>query len=321
MNILVTGGAGFIGNHLVRLLLNAGHERVVVLDALTYAGSITNISDCLTDARCTFVHGNILDRGLLKSLLEQHSIDVVFHLAAETHVDRSITSALPFVETNVTGTLCVAEAIQTAAKHVRLIHVSTDEVYGSLAATEMPADEDRPLNPTSPYAASKASADLLIQSFIATHQADAIITRCCNNYGPKQYPEKLIPLMITRAFQGLDLPVYGNGRQSREWIFVEDHCTALMEIMMAGISGEIYNIGTGHEEENLCVVSRIVQLTGANTNQVVHVSDRPAHDQRYALNCSKVKLLSGWEPKTGFEEGLKRTIEWYRQTAVIEQGH
>ncbi len=316
MKILVTGGAGFIGSHLVRHLLSAGHERVVVVDALTYAGSLDNIADCLRDPRCVFVHESVTNRTAIAALLAENGIDAVLHLAAETHVDRSIALAAPFFETNVMGTLAVVEAIHTASTSIRLVHVSTDEVYGALKPTQAPFREDHILNPTSPYAASKAAADHLVMSFVRTHGLDAIITRCCNNYGPNQHSEKFIPLMIQQACARQNLPVYGDGLQVREWIHVADHCRALMAVLRSGTSGEVYNIGSEHEEHNVDVVRRIVQLTGADESQITHVQDRPAHDRRYAINSEKLRSTFNWHPTIPFSQGLEETVLWYAGRAV-----
>lgn len=316
MKILVTGGAGFIGSHLVRMLIQHGHEHVVVVDALTYAGFLENISDCIQDTRCSFIHGSVTDEGLMLQVLTDHNIEAVFHLAAETHVDRSITSAQPFVESNIVGTFAVVEAIRKTGRHIRLIHVSTDEVYGSLSVDAAPFTEQSPLCPSSPYAASKASADMIVQSFVSTYGLDAVITRCCNNYGPRQYPEKLIPLVTKRAIEGKLLPVYGKGMQRREWIYVEDHCSALIAVLQYGKTGETYNIGTGHEEANISVVNRIVQLTGANKEQITFVTDRPAHDYRYALDSRKITIHCGWKPSTDFDNGLQTTVLWYQQQST-----
>ena len=213
MKILVTGGAGFIGSHLVRMLIQRGHEHVVVIDALTYAGSLANLSDCIQEQRCTFIHDSITNEEMVLQVLADYNIEAVFHLAAETHVDRSIASAQPFIESNIVGTFAVVEAIRKAGHQIRLVHVSTDEVYGPLSEDSAPFTEQSPLCPSSPYAASKASADMIVKSFVSTYGMDAIITRCCNNYGPMQYPEKLIPLITRRAIEGEALPVYGNADQ------------------------------------------------------------------------------------------------------------
>jgi dTDP-glucose 4,6-dehydratase len=294
---------------------------VVLLDALTYAGSLANVADCLQDERCLFVHGNINNRELVASLLATHHTDAVMHLAAETHVDRSISTAEPFIETNVVGTLSVLEAIRAVRDvrgSIRLVHVSTDEVYGALTETQAPFDETDKLDPTSPYAASKAAADHLVSAFVKTHGLDALITRCCNNYGSHQFPEKFIPLMVVQALKGRPLPVYGDGRQKREWLHVHDHCTGLVAALQKGRTGEVYNFGSGHEEANIDVVRRIVQLTQASTNLIEHVPDRPAHDRRYAVSSVKARAELGWQPTMSFEDGLESTVAWYRDQVAFQ---
>ncbi|MCX6140075.1 MAG: dTDP-glucose 4,6-dehydratase [Candidatus Kapabacteria bacterium] len=309
--VLITGGAGFIGSNLVRSIAHAGQHRVVVFDALTYAGNLENLAGCIDGSAVSFVHGNILDADLVHRTMELHRIDAVIHLAAESHVDRSIASAAPFVETNVAGTLIMLEAMRTFGVS-RFVHVSTDEVYGSLEPTDAPFTERSPINPTSPYAASKAASDLLVLSFVRTHGVDAVITRCSNNYGPYQFPEKFIPLMTLNALEKRPLPVYGDGKQIRDWIHVDDHCSGLLFALEKGRSGEVYNFGGAAERKNLAVVNEIVQLTGADPALITHGTDRKAHDRRYAIDATKAHNELGWTPMWSFEEGLKYTVEWYK---------
>lgn len=311
MKILVTGGAGFIGNHLVRMLLREGADQVVVLDALTYAGSLSNLSDCMEDSRCVFVHADVTDGQRVTDLLKTYAFDVVYHLAAETHVDRSIASGRDFVHTNIVGTFTLLEAIRTERPSARMVHVSTDEVYGALAVGDLPFTEHSPLRPSSPYAASKAAADMLVHAHVTTYGLDVVVTRCCNNYGPMQYPEKFIPLMVKQALAGQPLPVYGDGQQRREWIHVTDHCKALIAVAGKGKTGDVYNIGTGHEEVNIDVVERIVQLTQASPSLITMVPDRPAHDVRYALDAGKLRSTCGWTPVVEFNAGLADCVTWF----------
>lgn len=322
MKILVTGGAGFIGSSLVRLLLSKEQNQVVVLDSLTYAGLIDNLSECLPNPHYSFVHGDVANIALVSEILEKQAIDIVYHLAAETHVDRSIDNADPFVHSNIVGTYGVLEAIRRTSRGIRLMHVSTDEVYGTLTPTQEPFLETSLLNPSSPYAASKASADMLVKAYVATHGVDAVISRCCNNYGYRQFPEKLIPISILRALKGMPILVYGDGAQQREWIHVTDHCRALVAMAEKAQRGAIYNVGTGHEEKNIDVISRIVQITGADPAQIEHGADRPAHDIRYAINASKVRTECGWAPLVNFEQGFTDCVQWYvehYQTTNVEK--
>lgn len=308
--ILVTGGAGFIGSNLIRWILRYRDWRVVNLDALTYAGNLENLRDLEHDERYVFVHGRIEDADLVRRILAEYAIEGIIHCAAESHVDRSILSAEPFIETNVRGTLLLLEAAR-AHGVARFVHVSTDEVYGSLAPDERPFTEESPLRPNSPYAASKAAADCLVRAFVQTYQFPAIITRCSNNYGPYQFPEKLIPLMIANAMEEQPLPVYGDGLQVRDWIYVEDHCRGLVLAYEQGRVGEIYNFGGHSERTNLEVVHRIVEMLGKSPSLIRHVPDRPGHDRRYAIDCSKAERELGWKPYVNFEEGLQQTIQWY----------
>lgn len=310
MNILVTGGAGFIGSHFVHLLLKSGREYCVVnLDKLSYAGNLKNLSDLEGDKCYTFIRADIADSEAVYRILGQHKIDAVVNFAAETHVDRSIENPFPFYRSNILGVLVLLE---NALKHkvTRFIQVSTDEVYGSVETGE--ADEDAPIKPSSPYSASKASADLLIGAYKRTYSYPAMIVRGCNCYGPNQYPEKLIPLMITNLLRGKLLPVYAKGKNVREWIWVEDFARGILRVLEKGRAGEVYNIGTGERLANIRVVKSIIRMMGATDSVIQFVKDRPGHDLRYALCSDKVREL-GWLPEMTFSRGIKLTIQWYRE--------
>ncbi|HEY6272825.1 MAG TPA: dTDP-glucose 4,6-dehydratase [Terriglobales bacterium] len=310
MKVLVTGGAGFVGSNFIHYFFRVHPESTLInLDSLTYAGNLENLAEFDSWPNYRFVHGVVADSALLKGLLEE-SVDVIVHFAAETHVDRSIADARDFVRTNVLGTYTLLEA---ARRHniARLLYVSTDEVYGSMGPGQY-AYEGSMLEPNSPYAASKASADLLARSFFQTYGFPVITTRCSNNYGPFQFPEKLIPLMIGNALEGKNLPVYGDGANERDWIFVEDHCRALDRVLESGRPGEVYNIGFGQPTANLEIVRCLLNLLGRSTDLIEFVKDRPGHDRRYALGTGKIRAELGWEPLVGLAEGLKRTVEWYR---------
>jgi dTDP-glucose 4,6-dehydratase len=310
VRLVVTGGLGFIGSNFVRLVLARRPDwRVTNLDLVTYAGNPANLADLERDPRYRFVRGDIAEAADVACALEGGA-DAVVNFAAETHVDRSILSAEPFVRTNVLGTLRLLEAAR-ALGSCRLVHVSTDEVYGALGAGDPPFTEGTALNPTSPYAASKAAADHLALAFARTYGQDVVLTRCTNNYGPYQFPEKLIPLMITNAIEGRPLPVYGDGRQVRDWIHVEDHCAGVLAALERGRAGEVYNFGARAERQNLDIVSRVVVLAGVPPSLVRHVADRPAHDRRYAMDPAKAERELGWGPGRSFEEGLADTVRWY----------
>jgi dTDP-glucose 4,6-dehydratase len=311
MKILVTGGCGFIGSNFIRYLLRQPEPyHLVNLDALTYAGNPANLQDLQRDPRYTFVHGDICDRPLVERLLAD-GVEAVVHLAAESHVDRSILDAAAFIRTNVVGTHTLLEAARKAGVS-RFVHVSTDEVYGSLGATGR-FTEASPLAPNSPYAASKAASDLLVRAYVQTYGLPAVITRASNNYGPYQFPEKVIPLFITNALEGRELPVYGDGQHVREWLFVEDHCEGLRRVLREGRVGEVYNIGGGQECANVDLARLIVQAVGAPERLITFVKDRPAHDRRYALSCEKMAAELGWQPRVTLTEGLARTVAWYRR--------
>ena len=309
MKVLVTGSAGFIGSNFVRYLLNDDASFVVSYDALTYAGNPANLHG-LPANRHHLVQGNVCDTKLLIKTLSDFDITHVVHFAAESHVDRSIMSTEPFTQSNIVGTQRLLDAAKTCGIE-RFLHVSTDEVYGSLSLTDAPFTEQHRIQPNSPYAASKAASDLLVRSYIKTFQFPAIITRCSNNYGPYQFPEKLIPLMIHNAKHNKRLPVYGNGKNVRDWIHVSDHCAAIYLVLMGGSLGEIYNIGGNCELQNIDIVHQIIQQCGASTDLIDFVTDRPGHDFRYAMDITKIHQQLGYSPKVSFESGLAATIEWY----------
>ena len=311
MNLMVTGGAGFIGSAFVRMLRRRRPADVIVnVDVLTYAGNLENLRDLERDAGHVFVRADIRDRETMARLIREHRIGAIVNFAAESHVDRSIQSAAPFLDTNVAGTLSLLEAAQSAGG-MRFLQVSTDEVYGSLGPTGA-FQETTPLAPRSPYSASKAAADCFAMAFHHTHGLDVVITRCSNNYGPYQFPEKLIPLMILNAFEGRPLPVYGDGLQVRDWIHVDDHCDAIDRVLTGGRSGEVYNVGAENERPNLDVVKAILSLTGRDDSLIRHVPDRPGHDRRYAMDSRKVREELGWRPQRDFTQGLAETVAWYR---------
>ena len=310
MKILVTGGAGFIGSAFVRMAMGETDLRVVNLDKLTYAGNLENLADVADNARYRFVQGDICDAELVHALVGEERPDAIVHFAAESHVDRSILSPEPVVRTNYNGTFTLLEAARQ--HHVaRFVHISTDEVYGSLEAPAE-AGEQYALNPSSPYSASKAASDLLARSYFVTFKLPVVITRASNNYGPYQFPEKLIPLMITNALEDRSLPVYGDGQQVRDWLYVEDHCRGILAVLRQGRDGEIYNIGGNRSLPNLEVVHQVLGLTGKPDSLIAYVKDRPGHDRRYALSSEKLMRETAWQPVMNFETGLARTIEWYR---------
>jgi dTDP-glucose 4,6-dehydratase len=311
MKILVTGGAGFIGSAFVRLLIGGTDWRVVNLDKLTYAGNLENLAAVEKDERYRFVQGDICDERLVDGLLAGERPDAIVHFAAESHVDRSILSPEPAIQTNFRGTFTLLEAARQRATP-RFVHVSTDEVYGSLTAP-LEATEEFPLNPSSPYSASKAGSDLLARSYFVTYGMPVVITRASNNYGPFQFPEKLIPLMIANALEGRRLPVYGDGMQVRDWLYVDDHCRAIQAVLGGGREGEIYNIGGNRSLPNLDVVRMVLAAAGKTGDLIEHVPDRPGHDRRYALSSRKLMRETGWRPLMDFEAGLARTVEWYCQ--------
>ena len=319
MNVLITGGCGFIGSHLIRETLRLTDiQRVVNLDALTYSGNIQNLSD-VVDERYDFIHGSINDYELVSSILSEYKIDNIIHLAAESHVDRSIDSVSPFIKTNIDGTRVILEnlrAERNRENNINLIHVSTDEVYGTLGPQDPPFTEESPISPMNPYASTKASSDLLVQAFVNTYGISAIITRCSNNYGPNQFPEKLIPLMTLNAIERKPLPIYGDGKQIRDWIHVSDHVRGIISSMFGFInnkltSGEVVNFGASNEMENIEIVRGILGITGASDDLVQYVKDRPGHDRRYAMGYEKAEMKLKWRPEKNWADGLKETVNWY----------
>jgi len=311
MRLLVTGGAGFIGSCFVRLaLLERWAEQVINLDKLTYAGNLENLRTVIAHPGYSFLQADICDRETLNNLFASKSPDAVIHFAAESHVDRSIHSPAPVITTNLNGTF---ELLEAARRHkvARFVHVSTDEVYGSIDPPHE-ADETYPLRPSSPYSASKAGSDLLALSYHTTYKLNLSVTRASNNYGPFQFPEKLIPLMIANALEDKPLPVYGDGSQIRDWLYVEDHCRAIFSVLEKGEPGEIYNIGGNCSLPNLEVVERILRSTHKPKTLITRVADRPGHDRRYALTNDKLTRQTGWGPQVTFDRGLEATIDWYR---------
>jgi dTDP-glucose 4,6-dehydratase len=311
MKILVTGGAGFIGSCFVRLALQNPAFEIVNLDKLTYAGNLENLALVADHAHYRFIRADLCDLDGLRPIFEQVKPDAVIHFAAESHVDRSIFAPQPVFETNLRGSFNLLETMR-AQRVNRFVHVSTDEVYGSLEAP-LEADESFPLQPSSPYSAAKAGSDLLALGYFKTYKLPVIVTRASNNYGPYQFPEKLIPLMITNAFADKALPVYGDGLQIRDWLFVEDHCRALLTILEKGRDGEIYNIGGNRSLPNKEVVDRILAITRKPARLIEYVTDRPGHDRRYALSSEKLTKETGWSPQMDFERGLQATVDWYRE--------
>jgi len=322
LRVLLTGGCGFIGSHTVRLALERGNlESLVNIDSLTYSGQPMNLLDVEPDSRYSFVHGSINDSALISSIVSDENIDVIIHLAAESHVDRSIGSFSEFVRTNVDGTRVLLEAVSerhNSGKDIHFVHISTDEVYGSLEPNDPPFIETTPLGPMNPYAATKAASDMMVQAFVNTHGISAVITRCSNNYGPNQFPEKLIPLMTLNALAGDSLPVYGDGLQIRDWIHVSDHARGILSAMdglreEAFPTGEIFNFGANKELSNIEIVETIVKLTGASVDQIEHVRDRPGHDRRYAMGFDKAHSILGWAPVVDWDEGIRSTVNWYSE--------
>jgi dTDP-glucose 4,6-dehydratase len=310
MKLLVTGGAGFIGSNFVHFILDKyQHYQVVNLDLLTYAGNLENLKDVEDNENYTFVKGDINNRELVDFLVKSHKIDVIVNFAAESHVDRSITDPDVFVKTNVLGTQCLLD-IAKENRIKKYVQISTDEVYGSLGKTGY-FTENTPLAPNSPYSASKTGADLLVRSYYETFGLNVNITRCSNNYGPYHFPEKLIPLMVTNALQGKELPIYGDGENIRDWLHVRDHCSAIDLVIHEGKPGEVYNIGGHNERTNKEIVDLIVERLGVSKDLVKYVKDRPGHDRRYAIDPSKIETELGWKPIYTFDTGIVETINWY----------
>ena len=323
-NILVTGGAGFIGSNFVKFMLDKHPDyKIINVDVLTYAGNLENLKDIADNPNYTFIRGDIRDGAKIDEIFASYSIDTVVNFAAESHVDRSIIESEIFLTTNIIGTKVL---LDSAKKHwkvkpddkyskeykpgVKFLQVSTDEVYGALGATGKFV-ETMPLLPNSPYSASKASADLIVRAYHETYGTPVNITRCSNNYGPYQFPEKLIPLMINNCLKEKDLPVYGDGMQVRDWLHVSDHCSAIDTVLHKGVDGEVYNIGSNNEKANIEIVKLIIATLGKSESLIKYVKDRPGHDRRYAIDNTKIRTELGWEPCYTFEEGIKETIEWY----------
>ena len=333
--LLVTGGAGFIGSNFVLAAVGQAGEPVVNLDKLTYAGNLRNLEALRGDARHSFVQGDIADRALVRGLLECHRPRAIVHLAAESHVDRSIEGPAQFIQTNVVGTFCLLEearaywsalpAPERAA--FRFLHVSTDEVYGSLGPGDAAFTEETPYAPNSPYSASKASSDHLVRAYHHTYGLPTLVTNCSNNYGPRQFPEKLIPLMIHHALAGKPLPVYGDGLNVRDWLYVLDHCAALREVLARGRPGEAYNVGGDAEMKNIDLVRTLCALLddakprtgGSYASLITFVKDRPGHDRRYAIDGGKIRRELGWRPQESFQSGLKKTVRWYLDRVAVQQ--
>jgi dTDP-glucose 4,6-dehydratase len=326
MTLLITGGAGFIGSNLVRYLLAHTSDRLVIVDKLTYAGSLLNVKEPLDDDRVAFIQADICDSAAMRRVFDEHAPGAVFNLAAESHVDRSIDSAHPFIATNIVGTFVLLETARdhlrrlpsSARERFRFLHVSTDEVFGTLGESGR-FNEETPYAPNSPYAASKASADHLVRAYWHTYGVPVLTTNCSNNYGPYQFPEKLIPLMILNALDGRPLPIYGDGGNVRDWLHVEDHCAGLLLVAERGRPGETYNVGGSNERTNLEIVDRICDAVdelrpGSDTRRLkTFVSDRPGHDRRYAIDAAKIRRELGWQAAHSFDEGLRTTVRWYME--------
>ncbi|UOE93863.1 dTDP-glucose 4,6-dehydratase [Alkalihalobacillus sp. LMS39] len=323
MNILITGGAGFIGSNFVKYILNRYNYSVVNLDLLTYAGNLNNLKGVEHYDNYNFIHGDICDRSLVENIFKEYEINVVINFAAESHVDRSISSPELFLKTNILGTQVLLDVAKSNwrigtdnndflgyKEGVKFVQVSTDEVYGTLGEKGY-FTEETPLAPNSPYSASKASADLIVRSYYETYGIPMNITRCSNNYGPYQFPEKLIPLMINNALNNLPLPIYGDGKQIRDWLHVEDHCSGIDTVLHRGVNGNIYNIGGNNEKQNIEIVKIILSILGKDESLITYVKDRLGHDRRYAIDNRKISQELGWEPSYTFDIGIKKTIEWY----------
>jgi dTDP-glucose 4,6-dehydratase len=310
MKLLITGGSGFIGSNFICLMIGSHSDlEIINLDLLTYAGNPDNLKGIDKDPRYTFIKGDICDRDIVNAILKKNRVDAIVHFAAESHVDRSIIDSSDFVRTNVTGTFNLLECARLHSIQ-KFMHISTDEVYGS--TPEGSFTETDMLSPSSPYSASKASSDLLALSYFKTHKLPVVVTRCTNNYGPYQFPEKLIPFFVTNLIEEKKVPVYGTGKNVRDWIHVNDHCRAVEFLLRGGVPGEIYNIGGGNERTNLEITEKILYLLQKDKSMVDYVKDRPGHDFRYSVDCSKLRSL-GWKPEYSFENGLAATVTWYSQ--------
>lgn len=307
--IIVTGGCGFIGSNFIRHILNSEKSvEVINFDLLTYAGNLANLKDLESNPRLTFHHGDIADKGAVEAAMSK-GVSAVIHFAAESHVDRSILDSGPFIRSNVVGTQVLLDSARLH-KVDRFVHVSTDEVYGTLGDTGL-FTEETPLAPNSPYSASKAASDLVVRSYIHTFHFPALITRCSNNYGPYQFPEKLIPLFISNLSRNEQIPVYGDGLNVRDWIHVRDHCAGIHSVWRKGRVGEVYNLGGKSERTNMALTKALLQIMGKPESMIKYVKDRPGHDRRYAIDCSKAEKELGWNPTYVFEDGLKETVDWY----------
>ena len=312
MKIFVTGGAGFIGSNFIRYVLGLDNGyRIINFDKLTYAGNLANLESVADNPNYSFVKGEICDAAAVESAMK--GCTAVVHFAAESHVDRSIYEPAPVIQTNVTGTFIMLQVSRTLGIE-RFVHISTDEVYGDMAPAEF-ANEESKLQPSSPYSASKAGSDLLVLSYVRTYKFPAIITRSSNNYGPFQFPEKFLPLMITNALDDKSLPIYGDGKQQRDWLHVKDNCRGVLAVLEKGRVGECYNIGGSDIVENLTIARRLLHLTGKPESLLSYVKDRPGHDRRYALSCGKMETHLGWKPQIPLEDGLRQTIDWYKQNS------
>ncbi len=328
-NVLITGGAGFIGSNYVSYLLKNTNAQVFVLDSLTYAGDEKNLEEVSSNPNYTFIEGDICNAETLKQLFERHQIDTVVHFAAESHVDNSISGPAAFIQTNIVGTFQLLQAayqhwmegpnqLKSEFSNARFLHVSTDEVYGSLGATGL-FTEETPYAPNSPYSASKASSDFIVRSYFHTYGLPVVTTNCSNNYGPHQHKEKLIPTIIRKAISGEAIPIYGDGKNVRDWLYVMDHCAGIQLVLEKGVLGETYNIGGRNERENLYIAHTICELldemkpkeTGYYKDQISFVTDRPGHDFRYAIDASKIETELGWKAKENFESGIEKTVAWY----------
>jgi dTDP-glucose 4,6-dehydratase len=313
MRILVTGGCGFIGSNFIRYYLKTYPDASIInVDKLTYAGNLENLSDLSHSARYHFIRGDIAEAPLMEDLIRK-GVDAIVNFAAESHVDRSIEDPTAFMKTNVFGTFVLLEGVRkvSSSQKIRFLHISTDEVYGALGETGA-FTEETPLAPNSPYSASKTAADMMVRAYHQTYGLPVLITRCSNNYGPYQFPEKLIPLMVSNAIEGKDLPIYGDGLYIRDWIYVEDHCRALDKVLQQGSAGGVYNLGGRSEKTNLYVAKTILDRLGKPHSLIRFVADRPGHDRRYAIDFSKIEKELGWTPSVSFEEGIHQTIEWYQ---------
>lgn len=313
MKILVTGGAGFIGSNFIRYVLDCRPNYAITnYDKLTYAGNLANLHSVAQNPRYQFIKGDVCNAAMVE--IAMRGCDTIVHFAAESHVDRSIYEPAPVIQTNLTGTFTLLEVARKIGIS-RFVHISTDEVYGDIPAGRF-ADEDASLQPSSPYSASKAGSDMLVRSYVRTYGFPALVTRSSNNYGPFQFPEKFLPLMITNALQDKPLPIYGDGMQQRDWLHVEDNCAGILAVLERGNLGEVYNIGAGSAEQNLSVVRTLLRLTGKPESLLSHVQDRPGHDRRYALNCEKIRTQLGWKPEMAFEDGMRQTINWYKENSA-----